>query len=607
MLTHRYAGLSRDAALYAFQALARLQPNLRSDIYLAFNSQDNYTIFSPIYAWFIEHCGLQAAEFALYTFCLALYLTAAYLFSLSQFGKTAAWLSTSALLVVSSHYGAYGVFSFFDDYLTARSLAVGMIAVAIALFHSRFCGPAFLVAIAAMFVHPLMALPGLILLTYWLLSIRTSVTVTLMGCVAAFLMAAAAANLRIVGRHLPLLDADWLEVVQERSQFLFLKFWRSSDWELTARPFVSLTLTSLVIAERHVRKLCLAAMMVGASGLLVAWISGGVGPVAALVQGQAWRWVWVTGFVALLLLPPTVMLIWRDRACGPLCALLLTLAWIWTYSRTDVLLLSDLALGLWLARHLISDRVSRMLRWAAAACAMLAAGVTGQSILDIVAAKHGLTSEDTWVDYVREFFGLGVSSTLVALGLCWLTSSCRSTWVIVTTLAGSVILSITLTSHSLGQTHTVAATLFDDFADWRAVIPPKSAVLLVPVPTTAALAWFTLQRPSYMSVDQSAGVVFSRETASEVRRRSNVLLAVMEPDWRLLTQITRKQQGKPPQNTPPRPLTSEALSTLCEDQALGFVGAKENVGFPSHRHVGGDPWDQWNLYDCREVRQHTPT
>ena len=48
----------------------------------------------------------------------------------------------------------------------------------------------------------------------------------------------------------------------------------------------------------QVRKLCGAAALVGAAGLAVAWIGSVIGPAAILVQGQAWRWVWVAVFVA---------------------------------------------------------------------------------------------------------------------------------------------------------------------------------------------------------------------------------------------------------------------------------------------------------------------
>jgi hypothetical protein len=608
-LTHRYAGISRDAELYAFQALARLHPNLKADIYLAFTSQDNYTVFSPIYAWFIQHWGLQAAELTMFILCGALYFWAAHSYSHSQFGKTTAWLSVSALVIASSSYGAYDVFSFSDDYLTARSLAVAMIATSLALYHNRLPLPAFLTAIASMFVHPLMAFPGLVLLVFLRLPIRWSLIMAVLACIGMLLIGEIATFSSPAARRITLMDPAWLEVVQQRSQFLFLRYWRASDWELAARPFVSLTLTALVIGNASVRKLCMAAMLVGASGFLVAEISESIGPVAFFVQGQGWRWVWVTGFIAVLLLPPTAIRIWQDEKCGPFCALLLTLAWIWNYSGADYLLLINFALGLWLARELISDLAARFIRWAAAAaCIILTIWMIATPLSNASTSTIDLAHDTVLVGRAREFFGSGISSALLAAALCWFIHSARSAWIVAATFAVLLASNLILVPHSFKQTNAVGTVrMHDEFADWRAAIPPTSSVLLVPMTSSSAFVWFVLDRPNYMSVDQSAGVVFSRDAATEIRRRSTALLPIAEPDWLLLTQNNRKRQGKTPDDPPARALTTAALGAVCGDPALGFVAAKEDLGFSPVRHSHAGAWDKWNLYDCRDVRDHGPT
>src|SRR3984885_12724345 len=61
LLMHGYHGLTGDGQIYAFQAFARLHPHLRADLYLQNTSQDRFTIFSPVYAWFIGLFGLENA------------------------------------------------------------------------------------------------------------------------------------------------------------------------------------------------------------------------------------------------------------------------------------------------------------------------------------------------------------------------------------------------------------------------------------------------------------------------------------------------------------------------------------------------------------------
>ena len=120
------------------------------------------------------------------------------------------------------------------------------------------------------------------------------------------------------------------------------------------------------------------------------------------------------------------------------------------------------------------------------------------------------------------------------------------------------------------------AAQIEEFSDWRDAIPPGDNVFIVPRYYTAGFAWFTLQRPSYLTVDQSSGVIFSRATAVEIRRRSEVLLPMEEPDWRLLS---RRATHAGKFDAAALPLTRDRLVRICADPELNFVVAKENVGF----------------------------
>ena len=77
-ILHHYKGLALDGELYAFQAMARLNPALHADLYLMGNSQDEFTFFSPLYALFIRCFGLWSASVVLFVLCTATFLTAAW-------------------------------------------------------------------------------------------------------------------------------------------------------------------------------------------------------------------------------------------------------------------------------------------------------------------------------------------------------------------------------------------------------------------------------------------------------------------------------------------------------------------------------------------------
>jgi len=337
-----------------------------------------------------------------------------------------------------------------------------------------------------------------------------------------------------------------------------------------------------------------------------------VGPIAVLLQGQAWRWMWVTAFVSVLLLAPTLGRVWRDDRCGPLCATLLVLGW--TCPTVDGLACVGGALILWLLRPYISVAAAKYLKWAA--------GAVGALILIWMLANCWTFAwapipesgrESIVIGRLREIFGMGVSGLL----LTWLfwrgIRRLHSVWAISLTCAFFLAAAAWILPGSVKQLETVGTPAeMHDFADWRAAIPPSSTVLLIPTRKSASFTWFTLERPSYISVDQSAGVVFSRATSLEVRRRSEVLLPLMYPDWKILTSILearsrRSKGGSGVTSIPePKPLTTEALVGVCGDPELDFVIAKEDVGFDPLRHTHHGSFKDWNLYDCRRVRSAVP-
>jgi hypothetical protein len=606
-VTHCYSGFDRDGALYAVQAVAKIQPPLQADLYLQNTTQDHYTIFSPIYAFFIRIFGLQTGELILFALCQVWFYAAAGRAAREFSSRNAAWLCVALLIITVGHYGAYRVVNYAENYLSARSLAEALVATAIACHFRRWRWQALGIAVIAMFIHPLMALPGLLLLICLRLPVRLAVIAAVGGVMATLVSAFMAVHLPTVSHVLTVMDPAWLEVVRERSQFLFIQYWTPADWKLAARPLVCLTLSAVVLPTERARKLCIAAMLVGVSGLAVTLIAGSIGPVAVLLQGQAWRWMWITGFISVLLVVPTVFHMWRDDRCGPLCALFLVFAW--TYPEIDSLVSAGLALMLWLARKHLSERAGYYLKWTAGAVgAIITVWILAHALTYFRGPIPGSGRESLIVGRIREVFGLGISAALFA-GLVWFwvnKNRSRNAALVVslTLLAASVV----ILPGSVRQLDAAGSRAeVEEFGDWRRAIPPDSSVLILPARNSPAFVWFTLGRASYLTVDQSAGAVFSPITAQEVRRRSAVLLPVSEPDWQLLTHNTEAEAGRRKDGAPKRPLTAESLSSICRDPQLGFVIAKESVGFDPLRHTHAGGFRNWNLYDCRHVRSAVPS
>jgi len=69
-------------------------------------------------------------------------------------------------------------------------------------------------------------------------------------------------------------------------------------------------------------------------------------------------------------------------------------------------------------------------------------------------------------------------------------------------------------------------TWHERFADWRREIPPDAEVLAPRVPD---IPWFVLGRPSYWSLTQMAGMVFSRPAAMELVEREKRVRGFLSP------------------------------------------------------------------------------
>jgi len=601
-LRHQYAGLSSDAQLYAFQALARLHPALATDLSLQNTSQDDYTLFTPCYAALIALLDARRAALTLWIPCSLGFLIAAWFVVRAFESREISSLSVAVLATTVGSYGAATVFRYDEDYLTARSVAELLVLAALAchLRGRRLLG--FGLVVGALTIHPLMALPGLLLLLCLSVSTGLAVTGALFGVLATLGIACAPWIRPELGKFVTVMDPAWEAIVRERSQFLFLQLWSVRDWESTARPFLGLGVTYAVVTDPRVRRLSFAALLVGAAGLLVAWIASTVGPVAILLQGQAWRWVWITSLVSVLLVAPTGARLWTGEKCGPLCLLLWLSAWCFGGA---VAIGCLLGLGaIWLARARLATRLEFELHWAAAGGAIVVliwTLATAWTILTgpTVGPSFGYPASHR----LRSVFDLGIPSMLLILVVLWILSSNPRAWIAPALLAGLVgVLVAVLPSSFPLRSRIGLPEEIREFADWRAMIPPAGTVYVPAFKDAGSFVWFTLGRPAYLSTDQSAGVVFSRRTALEIQRRSEVLLPVEEPNWKIMTQLARARASGGERSVASRSLTAASLAQICRDPVLGFVAAPENVGFDPVPHRVPGAWAGWNLYDCDRVR-----
>jgi hypothetical protein len=599
-LTHRFRGLAHDGVLYAVQALARVHPYFATDVMLSGTSQDAFTLFSPLYAALIRMFGIIGASTLLFALCTAGYLCAAWLLIRRLFDSRIAYLTVAVLICVSSEYGAWSIFSCSEDFLTARSLGEACVVGAIAAYYWQRPWLATGLSVIAMLIHPLMALPGLLLLLFLIAPARLSAAAAVVGLTGAALVSLAAVHGFVLLPSFKPMEAAWLEVVEQRSMFLFLKEWRIADWEVQLRPLLFLALAQVIIADPRVRKLCWAACLLGLLGLALAAIPDAIGPIPILLQGQAWRWGWITCTVALCMLAPCASLTWRIGGWGRLCASLMVMGWVFPPINAEF---AFAGAGLvWAARSHIRD-YKKVLDIAAYAVVGIISVWTISNVWELIdnTVLHSKIAADP-ISFTRWTFSLAPLALACAWGLYFAISHIRTARILAPVLLAALAICF-LPSSLFWPTGFIALRLQDQYKTWREAIPESSSVLVLDAPPVSAIfAWFTLERTSYTSSSQSAGVVFSEKTAAEIRRRSEVLKPVIPPDWRILSQFQHSSPKKPTDALTPPSLTAKSLESICRDSELGFVIAKDDVGFSPVKHTAGGNYVNWNLYDCRSVR-----
>ena len=132
----------------------------------------------------------------------------------SRHRRGAAWAAIAFILIVDESYGGSGVFRVLDPFLTARMPAEAMTITALGCY-VRGKTPRLSLAMGAIFIHPLIALPGLLFIVCLWTPLRVGVIGALGGVLATLAIAIVSVEMAPASHVLTVMDAPWLEVVRE--------------------------------------------------------------------------------------------------------------------------------------------------------------------------------------------------------------------------------------------------------------------------------------------------------------------------------------------------------------------------------------------------------
>jgi len=296
LFNHPYVGMDiHDAKLYAVLAAHWLEPAAYArDPFFIFGSQDDFTLFSPLYGVLIAWFGLDIAAQVVVIVGAALLALAVALISGKLF--TSYWARALAVMLCAAASYAYSPtnlsFRVNEEFATARALAVplALLAIAISLRGRTFAG--FVTGTLATLIHPLMGIWSILLLVSVRLSDRTLLVLIVSGTACA-----AAASLMGFGPLQPL-DAAWDTLMRPLS-VVYVGIPHSQ--QLGA---ILLWLALLLLAGQFgnpaYRRWYQTAALLGVAGLWFAQLTSYFFPVKLVLQVQLWRAMWLVVFFALL-------------------------------------------------------------------------------------------------------------------------------------------------------------------------------------------------------------------------------------------------------------------------------------------------------------------
>lgn len=612
LLTHPYAGIVHDARLYAAQALRELNPVVFDrDMFFAFGSQDEFTLFTRLFAPLSAGMGLSAAAMALVAVGHLLWLSGAFVLArrLAGPGPT---LFVGLLLVAAlpATYGGWQTFAFGEGFATPRPLAEGLGMWALwALTRGRLVVSGLLV-VAAGLLHPLMAI-AVALAGFVFVVLRNPrwIAVGLAGC--TLIAAGALSGVAPFDRIGATMDAEWLAVVEPRNAYLFPGMWLLRDWSrFTMTLALALAGASVLMGWRRTFVLAVAAAAL--IGVGVTYIGADLLHNVFLIQLQLYRAMWLLTVVAYLCAGILLARVWTLQDDGYAIAALLLLGIFITFVALPAFGVAVLSLGLLIAvlrLHGLVRALPRPTRHLLMAVAIPFAG--GLLLFRIVASARKVQAlgqaEDAPLLAVANISVIDVAIVAIAAMLLL--------------RHRPQILHAALPVAALAV-FAVSLILWDRRDNWSSLDVAMRPDWSLPADAqifwenSALGPWLVLQRPSYVSSVQGAGIAFTRDTALAFDRRIDIVQPLMQLEMKDIYRRENAAHVALPE------LERSTLAAVCaQDAGLhalvlsraveGSYAAAWDTPIPLYdvwavtRGIARPPIRRFYLYRCDDLREGT--
>ncbi len=523
LLRHPYMGIQHDALLYSVQVIAAdYAPALKGDLFLAYGSQDAYTLFTPLLSGLFAGFGVAGGAKVFVAASHVLWVGGAWaLASALTRDRVTMLVMILFVFVMSPAYGVKSLFSVGEGFATPRVLVEALTLFAFAYALQARYAVAVVLFLATVPLHPIMAACGfgLIILRLGFDDWRWFGLIAA-GCVG--LIGLAVLELGPFAGLFIRMDPVWLDSIRERNFYLFPGEWGLFDWfSLLADAFA--LLGAATVASAFERRTYLAGFLGIGLGVAATVIGVELFQSVFVIQAQPYRIFWITHVLSSIALGR--LFISLAPAAEGHSLSLRALVWlaVGASALSPLNVVAEFGAGVALALLVVAlsfrlrarTLVSRVLGYLAI---LLSIGIA--IVLCLVVARLEFLSWPIRLEMQVIMEGGPLAGRILPLGVFVLGVGlvfCPRLAIPVALIASALVI--------FGVVHWDRRANFARFVeagDWSSLtaqIPEGAAVYQE---GNAAPVWLGLKRQTWFSITQGAGLAFVRETAMEYARRREV-------------------------------------------------------------------------------------
>jgi hypothetical protein len=426
-------------------------------------------------------------------------------------------------------------------------------------------------------IHPLMTLPGVVILFFFEAGRRPALWLVV-AIAAMAIPALAFSGIQPFARLLVSFDPAWLATVRVRNSYCLPTQWGLEEW-LPDCNILALAILVLSTAEPDERRFVGTVLAVALGGVVISIIGGDLVHNVLVVDIQLWRATWLLAVAVHLLVGPMLLRVQRRgeslfTIANFLTALTLGLFALSGFLSAISIPVAPTAVVAWLVGA-----------WERAKGRPIKVGIR-ILVLAFVGGVLGLTFVVVYVSFVDLAFTppalrqtlCGIALAASASSAIWLHAAATKPRKWVSHPAAMLCLAVALV--------TLAGFNWDQRTPWTKFVdtteaPPVSLASSLPgdLPVyweDVTAPWFLLKRSSYFSCEQGTGVLFSRGTAINYQRRYESFRALRTLDF------GHDPYCLPADGDATAPLSRDDLSSVCKKEpGLGaLVLTKAVPGVP---------------------------